>query len=240
MTLMPRVIVSLMLGTGLVLAVAMVVGGVGCFIQTLASIQDQAFSLAPRVVAICIVFLVTLPWAVRNLRFDEDLGSQIHGYDLDFCLQVREAGRKVITADLKVVHHHSLKLVSDPEVWIQAHMRVAEKWEGRMTGVGRNTDGAPAADWKARARRAVALDEVRSAIQAFRRLVKDYQMLVDSHIKAVEEGREQRIQAIDMGRRGLHNEGAELMTQRLAGQIDIDFDTARRLFTLITVLHWKG
>jgi uncharacterized protein (UPF0262 family) len=74
------------------------------------------------------------------------------------------------------------------------------------------------------------------ALGPFRRLVKDYQLLVDSHIKAVEEGREARIQAIDMGRRGLHNEGADLMTQRLSGKIDIDFDTARRLFTLVCVL----
>jgi uncharacterized protein (UPF0262 family) len=74
------------------------------------------------------------------------------------------------------------------------------------------------------------------ALGPFRRLVKDYQLLVDSHIKAVEEGREQRIQAIDMGRRGLHDEGAVLMTERLAGKIDIDFDTARRLFTLVCVL----
>jgi len=74
------------------------------------------------------------------------------------------------------------------------------------------------------------------ALGPFRRLVKDYQMLVDSHIKAVEEGRDARIQAIDMGRRGLHNEGAVLMTERLAGKIDIDFDTARRLFTLVCVL----
>jgi uncharacterized protein (UPF0262 family) len=73
----------------------------------------------------------------------------------------------------------------------------------------------------------------------FRRLMKDYQLLVDSHIKAVEEGREARIQAIDMGRRGLHNEGAELMHRRLAGKIDIDFETARRLFTLVCVLHQK-
>ncbi len=74
------------------------------------------------------------------------------------------------------------------------------------------------------------------ALGPFRRLVKDYQMLVDSHIKAVEEGREARIQAIDMGRRGLHNEGAVLMTERLAGKIEIDFDTARRLFTLVCTL----
>lgn len=77
------------------------------------------------------------------------------------------------------------------------------------------------------------------ALGPFRRLVKDYQMLVDSHIKAVEEGREARIQAIDMGRRGLHNEGAELLRQRLAGKIDLDFETARRLFTLLCVLHTR-
>lgn len=74
------------------------------------------------------------------------------------------------------------------------------------------------------------------AMGPFRGLVKDYQMLVDSHIMAVQEGRESRIQAIDMGRRGLHNEGAELMRQRLSGKVDIDFDTARRLFTLVCVL----
>ena len=74
------------------------------------------------------------------------------------------------------------------------------------------------------------------ALGPFRGLIKDYQMLVDSHILAVAEGREARIQAIDMGRRGLHDEGAKLMTERLKGKIDVDFDTARRLFTLVCVL----
>ena len=77
------------------------------------------------------------------------------------------------------------------------------------------------------------------SLSPFRGLIKDYQMLVDSHIKAVEEGREARIQAIDMGRRGLHNEGATLMKQRLEGKIAIDFETARRLFTLVCVLHQR-
>jgi len=77
------------------------------------------------------------------------------------------------------------------------------------------------------------------ALGPFRPLIKDYQMLVDSHIHAVQEGRMERIQAIDMGRRGLHNEGAELMRARLNGKIDIDFDTARRLFTLLCVLHQR-
>jgi uncharacterized protein (UPF0262 family) len=77
------------------------------------------------------------------------------------------------------------------------------------------------------------------ALGPFRGLIKDYQMLVDSHIMAVEEGREAKIQAIDMGRRGLHNEGAELMIARLAGKVAIDFETARRLFTLVCVLHQR-
>ncbi len=100
--------------------------------------------------------LVLSPWAVRNLRFDESLDSQIHGYDFDFCLQVREAGRKVVTADLKVVHHHSLELVSDPGTWIRAHMAVAEKWQDRMPGVGRPNFGSAPEDWKHRARLAEA------------------------------------------------------------------------------------
>ncbi len=77
------------------------------------------------------------------------------------------------------------------------------------------------------------------ALGPFRRLMKDYHLLVDSHIKAVEEGRSERIQAIDMGRRGLHDEGATLMRERLADKIAIDFATARRLFTLVCVLHQR-
>jgi Glycosyltransferase like family len=90
------------------------------------------------------------PWTVRNVRFDESLGM-LHGYDFDFCLQVRAAGRKVVTADFKAVHHHSLDLISEPETWIAAHMRVAEKWDGRMPSVG-----VVPGDWKERARRAEA------------------------------------------------------------------------------------
>ncbi len=91
------------------------------------------------------------PWVVRNIRFDESLGQLLHGYDLDFCLQVREAGRKVATADFKVIHNHSLELASDLEHWSEAHMAVAEKWYGRMPGVG-----AGGGSWKQRARRGEA------------------------------------------------------------------------------------
>jgi uncharacterized protein (UPF0262 family) len=78
------------------------------------------------------------------------------------------------------------------------------------------------------------------ALGPFRGLVKDYQMLVDSYALAMEEGREARIQAIDMGRRGLHNEGAGLLMERLEGKAVMDHDTARRLFTLVCVLHQRA
>jgi hypothetical protein len=93
--------------------------------------------------------LVLSPWVVRNLRFDESLG-QFHGYDLDFCLQVRASGRTVITADFRAVHHRQLEMVPDPEEWIEAHIRVAEKWDGEM-GIGTGTGS-----WRDRALRAEA------------------------------------------------------------------------------------
>ncbi len=71
----------------------------------------------------------------------------------------------------------------------------------------------------------------------FRRLIKDYQLLVESHEQAMRDGRPQVIQTIDMGRRGLHDEGAALVIERLGGKIALDFETARRLFTLVCVLQ---
>jgi glycosyl transferase family 2 len=98
--------------------------------------------------------LVITPWALENLRFDEGLG-QIHGYDFDFCLQVREAGKRVLTADFKVVHHHALQPVSNPEVWIEAHKKLAEKWRGRMPDVVPDWGPDPD-DWRQRALQAEA------------------------------------------------------------------------------------
>ena len=75
------------------------------------------------------------PWAVRELRFDESLGK-LHGYDFDICMQARAAGKKVVTADFRAIHHHSLDLIKDPENWIQTHMRLAEKWDDQLPGTG--------------------------------------------------------------------------------------------------------
>jgi len=115
-----------------------------------AAAEEPPYSHTGEVETVDGFVLVLPPWTVRNVRFDESLG-ELHGYDFDFCLQVREAGKKVVTEDFKVIHHHSLELVSNPDTWAEAHMRVAEKWDGRMPGVG-----TAAGDWKQRARRAEA------------------------------------------------------------------------------------
>jgi uncharacterized protein (UPF0262 family) len=73
-----------------------------------------------------------------------------------------------------------------------------------------------------------------------KRLLKDYFKVLDSYYQAIRSGQPSRIQAIDVGRRGLHDEGSRLLQERLEGKIAIDFDTSRRLFTLISALHWKG
>ena len=78
------------------------------------------------------------------------------------------------------------------------------------------------------------------SLKPYKRLIKDYFMIVRSYDEAMREGKPSRIEAIDMGRRGLHNEGAEQLQERLAEKIDMDFDTARRLFTLICVLHTQN
>jgi uncharacterized protein (UPF0262 family) len=78
------------------------------------------------------------------------------------------------------------------------------------------------------------------SLTPFRRIVKDYFMVCESYYAAIRTASPAQIEAIDMGRRGLHNEGSELLQERLKDKVVVDFDTARRLFTLISVLHWKG
>lgn len=75
------------------------------------------------------------------------------------------------------------------------------------------------------------------SLSPFRRIIKDYFFVCESYHAAIRNATPSQIEAIDMGRRGLHNEGSELLVQRLAGKFKVDFDTARRLFTLICALH---
>ncbi|WP_419909545.1 UPF0262 family protein [Hoeflea sp.] len=78
------------------------------------------------------------------------------------------------------------------------------------------------------------------SLTPFRRIVKDYFMICESYYEAIRSSTPSQIEAIDMGRRGIHNEGSQTLMDRLDGKITIDFDTARRLFTLVCVLHWRG
>ncbi len=78
------------------------------------------------------------------------------------------------------------------------------------------------------------------SLAPFRRIVKDYFMICDSYYDAIRNSTPGQIEAIDMARRGIHNEGSELLEERLSGKIETDFDTSRRLFTLICALHAKG
>ncbi len=84
------------------------------------------------------------------------------------------------------------------------------------------------------------LDRMLISLSPFRRLIKDYFTVCESYFEAIKTSTPSQIEAIDMGRRGLHNDGSELLRDRLSGKVEIDFNTARRLFTLICVLHIRG
>jgi uncharacterized protein (UPF0262 family) len=78
------------------------------------------------------------------------------------------------------------------------------------------------------------------SLTPLRRVVKDYYTVCDSYYAAIRTATPDRIEALDMARRALHDEGSNILMERLASKVTLDFDTARRLFTLICVLHWKG
>jgi uncharacterized protein (UPF0262 family) len=138
---------------------------------------------------------------------------------------IQEADRAQAVADLAAENHFQPLGGRHGPMHGPFELRLSIQ-EGRLAFDIRRDDSQP-------------LTGVVLALGPFRGLIKDYQLLVDSHLQAVQEGREPRIQAIDMGRRALHNEGAALLRERLAGKVAIDFDTARRLFTLVCVLHQR-
>jgi uncharacterized protein (UPF0262 family) len=82
--------------------------------------------------------------------------------------------------------------------------------------------------------------EVVLSIRSFRRVVKDYFLICESYLAAIKGATPSRIEAIDMARRGLHDEGSALLRETLKGRVELDHDTARRLFTLVCVLHIRG
>jgi len=82
--------------------------------------------------------------------------------------------------------------------------------------------------------------EFHLSLSPFRQVVKDYWQICESYYDAVKNLPPSKIEAIDMARRGIHNEGARILEERLEGKAEVDTDTARRLFTLICVLHFGG
>jgi uncharacterized protein (UPF0262 family) len=85
-----------------------------------------------------------------------------------------------------------------------------------------------------------ALERVMLPLAPFRGIVKDYFLVCESYYNAIRSASPSRIEAIDMGRRALHDEGSELLRERLSDRVAVDFNTARRLFTLLCVLHIRG
>jgi uncharacterized protein (UPF0262 family) len=149
----------------------------------------------------------------------------LEGESLTRLTPLLEADRAQAVADLEAENQfapHARPAVGDAGPYA---LRLTI-YEGRLVFDIRRADDTP---WLA----------IGLALGPFRALIRDYYLLMDSLASAVAEGREARIQAIDMGRRGLHNEGAELMIARLRGKVEIDFATARRLFTLLCVLHQR-
>jgi uncharacterized protein (UPF0262 family) len=78
------------------------------------------------------------------------------------------------------------------------------------------------------------------SLTPLRRIVKDYYTICDSYYQAIRTATPEKIEAIDMGRRGIHNDGSRILMERLKSKVVLDHDTARRLFTLVCVLHWRG
>lgn len=78
------------------------------------------------------------------------------------------------------------------------------------------------------------------SMSPFRAIVRDYFLICESYYQAIRHSTPSQIETIDMARRALHNDGSEILKERLNGKVDIDFDTARRIFTLVCVLHWRG
>jgi hypothetical protein len=128
--------------------------------------------------------LVLSPWVVRNVRFDET-HTLNYGFDLDFSLRVRAAGRTLAVADLRLVHHRSLELVENLELWVEAHINLAEKWDPVLHG-----EMPDEAAWKRRARRAEAEREAARAI-AFSGELK-----LDARVLELERDLEEKLDSV--------------------------------------------
>ena len=146
---------------------------------------NPSFSRTGEVDAIDGAVIGMSPWAVRELSFDESLGGLLHGYDFDICCQARAAGRKVVTEDLRIVHHHTIELIDDVQSWLQAYMKLARKWDQGPSGNG--------AGWEDRARQAEAQAAAAKLLGGMADLVRQAQANRDAEERAELERELERI-----------------------------------------------
>jgi uncharacterized protein (UPF0262 family) len=154
-------------------------------------------------------------------------GRRIVNVSLDERTVVRrspEVEHERAVAIFDLIEENSFSLLESDEGPYSLHLSIEEN---RLVMDVRLSDETP-------------LDKVMISLSPFRRVVKDYFTVCESYYQAIKRASPSQIEAIDMGRRGLHNEGSELLRERLAGRIEMDENTARRLFTLICVLHIRG
>ena len=137
-----------------------------------------------------------------------------------------ESERRVAIFDL-LEHNHFAPARAHPDGYAGPYRVRLHVEEGRLAIEIAREDGSP-------------LETVMLGLSRFRRAIKDYFAICDSYFRAVRQATAQTIEPIDMARRALHDEGSTLLLDCLKGKIDVDFATARRLFTLICVLHIRG
>lgn len=158
----------------------------------------------------------------------DDPKYKIVSVDLDERTVVRrnaeiEHERAVAIFDL--LENNYFKPVSLPEGPYAIDLSVEEN---RLNLIVRNQD------------KSAELGKLVIQLRAFRRIIRDYFLICESYYTAIKDSSLSQIEAIDMGRRGLHNEGADLLKETLAAEVAVDGQTARRLFTLLCVLHIRG
>jgi len=132
-----------------------------------------------------------------------------------------EHERKIAIFD--ILEENSFALVDGPDGPYALKLSLADN---RLVFDVASNDGAP-------------IRQFVLSLTPLRRIIKDYFMICDSYYDAIRSSTPAQIEAIDMGRRGLHNEGSEMLIERLSGKVETDFDTARRLFTLVCALHMR-
>jgi len=137
-----------------------------------------------------------------------------------------EQERRIAIFDL-IEGNHFAPQKAHPDGYAGPYRLALAVEEGRLAMQVKRDDGTP-------------LETHILGMGRFRRPIRDYFAICDSYFQAIRQSTPQQIETVDMARRAIHNEAAELLKERLEGKIEVDFDTARRLFTLICVLHIKG